>query len=208
MSTWEPSSDFVLYSSNPSLRSKMLAVDAARPKQSSYFQPMTMDPSLVDMFSFAVDSVPPYAQADFSRLPQSYYDDPSLLADSTNLQKAFNFPSMPTTPPSVSRPHSDPQIPTGSAASGPSIASAPSSAIGSPYSGTAQVFQDNWVNTNHGLGLPAAVMNDLFSNDYMGSTMDMDGLYQEKYPGNFVGTSQSHPIASSATTDKIIQILP
>lgn len=195
MSTLEPSSDFIRYSSNPSFRSKMLAVDAARPKQSSYFHPMTMDPSLVDMFTFPVDSVHPYGQADFSRLPQSYYDDPSLLADSTNLQKASNFPSMPATPPSLPRPHPDPQVSTGSAASGPSIASAPSSAIGSPYSGTAQLFQDNWVNTNHGLGLPAAVMNDLFSNDYMASTMDMDSLYQEKYPGNFVGTSQSPPIA-------------
>lgn len=49
------------------------------------------------------------------------------------------------------------------------------------------MLQDNWVNTNHGLGLPAAVMSDLFPNDYMGGPVDMDGLYQEKFTDPFVG---------------------
>lgn len=166
----------------------MLAVDSARPKRPSYFQPMAMDTSLVDMFSFPVDNIPPYTQTtDFSRVPH-YFNDPSLFAESAEFQKASNFPSMPATPPSVPTSHSDCHVPTGSAASGPSIASAPSSAIGSPYSGNAQAFQDNWVNTNHGLGLPAAVMNDLFSNEFVGNHVDMDGLYQEKFPDTFVGT--------------------
>ena len=43
------------------------------------------------------------------------------------------------------------------------------------------------MNTNHGLGLPAAVMHDLFPNDYMGSTIDMDRFYREKLPDGFVG---------------------
>lgn len=152
---------------------------------------------MVDMFSFPMDGVPYHhhqqqhpqhhqTQADF-RLP---YLDAPIYED---VQK-HHFPSVPTTPPSISTSQSEPQIPTGSAASGPSIASAPSSAISSPYSGTHQVFQDNWVNTNHGLGLPAAVMGDLFSSqDYMGP-VDMDGLYQEKFPDPFVDPSLIQPV--------------
>lgn len=162
----------------------MLAVESARPKRASYYQPMAMDTttSLVDMFSFPVDNIP-YPQT------TQYFNDPSLFAESAEFQKASNFPSMPATPPSVptSHSHADSHVPTGSAASGPSIASASSSALGSPYSGNAQAFQDNWVNTNHGLGLPAAVMNDLFSNEFVGNHVDMDGLYQEKFPDTFVG---------------------
>lgn len=153
-----------------------------------------MDPSLVDMFSFPVDSVPPYApNGDFSRVPQSYYDASVFDSDA---QKISNFPSMPATPPSISTSQPEPQIPTGSAASGPSIASAPSSAIGSPFSGPAQVFQENWVNTNHGLGLPAAVMNDLFANEYLGNPVEHDGPYADKFPNTFVGTWFALPVAS------------
>ncbi|KAJ5140768.1 hypothetical protein N7448_004176 [Penicillium atrosanguineum] len=107
-----------------------------------------MDPQFSEMFyPVDVSSYPP----DYSRLP--FYND-SVLFDSD--YKPSNFTSMPATPPSVSASHLDPQIPTGSAASGPSIASAPSSAIGSPYSGH-QAFQDQWVSTGNGLGLPAAL---------------------------------------------------
>jgi hypothetical protein len=171
MTTFQPT-DFTLFP-----HSKMLA--DARVKQ-PYFD-MTMDPG--NMFSYG-DNMAQSGQND-PRLSHSYYD--VSLYESTELQKA-QFASMPTTPPSVSASHStEPHIPTGSAASGPSVASASSSAMGSPYSGTAHVFHDNWVNTNHGLGLPAAVMNDVFSHEYMGSAVDMDMLYQEKFPDTFVG---------------------
>jgi hypothetical protein len=197
MSTQFADSDFVLFPqniNNTTHRSKMLAVEAARPKQSAYFQPMAMDPNLLDMFSYPMDVSPyPHTQShtDFSRLPQSYFEASSVFAES-DFHQTSTFPSMPATPPSIAASHSTEHIiPTGSAASGPSIASAPSSALGSPYSGNAQVVQDNWMNTNHGLGLPAAVMNDLFANDYshMGGSVDMDGLYQEKFPDTFVGMS-------------------
>ncbi|GLI76029.1 hypothetical protein PoHVEF18_004296 [Penicillium ochrochloron] len=204
MSTQFADSDFVLFPqniNNTTRRSKMLAVEAARPKQSAYFQPMAMDPNLVDMFSYPMD-VPPYphthTHTDFSRLPQSYFEASSVFAES-DFHQTSTFPSMPATPPSIAASHSTEHIiPTGSAASGPSIASAPSSALGSPYSGSAQVVQDNWMNTNHGLGLPAAVMNDLFANDYshMGGSVDMDGLYQEKFPDTFVDPSLIQPVQS------------
>lgn len=161
----------------------MLAVEPAGPKQSSYFAQMAMDSTL---FSFPLEDVPPYPPNN-----QAYYDNPTLFAESsTEAQKTStsNFSAMPATPPVVpTSQSSEPHIP--SSASGPSIPSASSSAIGSPHSGTAQVFQDNWVNTNYGLGLQTAVINDpfSFSNEYMGSAVDMDGLYQEKFPDNFVG---------------------
>ncbi|KAJ5630449.1 uncharacterized protein N7484_010549 [Penicillium longicatenatum] len=179
--------DFVLFS-NP-LQSKMLALDASRPKQ--YFQPM-MDPNM-ELLPYSMD-MQQYAQnIDFSRVPHSYFETPALYTEA-ELQKHANFSSMPATPPSVTTSYAaEPQIPTGSAASGPSIASASSSAIGSPYSGPAQVFQENWLNTNHGLGLPAAVMPDIFPSDYMGNAGDMDGLYREKIPDStFVDPSLIH----------------
>jgi hypothetical protein len=176
MTTFQ-STDFTLF---PQTRSKMLA--EARVKQ-PYFD-MTMDPG--NIFSYPVDNMAQYGQNDLSRLSQSYYD--TSLFESAELHKVTHFASMPTTPPSVSASHStEPHIPTGSAASGPSIASASSSAMGSPYSGNAHTLHDNWMNTNHGLGLPAAVMNDMFSHDYMGNAVDMDMLYQEKFSDTFVG---------------------
>lgn len=147
---------------------------------------------MVEMFAFP-DSMAQYAQTDYSRVAQSYFDSQPQFAESAEMQKASNFSSMPATPPSVTTSHAaEPHIPTGSAASGPSIASAPSSAIGSPYSGP-QVYQENWVNTNHGLGLPGAVMPDLFANDYMGGAVDMDGFYREKLPDTFVGKLEHIP---------------
>ncbi|KAJ5114499.1 hypothetical protein NUU61_000258 [Penicillium alfredii] len=153
----------------------MLAVDPARLKQ-SYYQ--AMDPTLVDIFPFPVDSAPQYAPT-LTRVSQPFYDTPSVYE--SDVHNPSNFSSMPATPP---------------LSSGPSIASASSSAIGSPYSGTAQAFQDNWVNTNHGLGLPTAVMNDLFPNEFVGSTVDLDGLYQEKFPDTFVDPSLIQPVQS------------
>jgi hypothetical protein len=125
---------------------------------------MAMDPNLVDVFAHPMEN--PYTT--------SYYDTPAIFAES-DLHK---ISSMPTTPPAAH--------PSEHFSSAPSIPSASSSAIGSPYSGTAQAFQDNWVNTGYGLGLPSAVMNDPMSNEYMGSAIDMDGFYQEKFPDNFV----------------------
>ena len=196
MTTFESNPDFTLFPFHA--RSKM-SVEAARSKQPPYFDPMTMDSS---MLSFPLGSLFNYTQGpDMPRASNSYYDTHPLL-ESADLQNPTYFSSIPTTPPSVSACHStEPYIPTGSAASGQSIASASSSAMGSPYSGTAQAFQENWVNTNHGLGLPAAVMNDLFSHEYMGNTFDMDMSYEEKFPDPFVGMFryQSQKLSSILT---------
>jgi hypothetical protein len=183
MTTFENHPDFTLFPFQS--RSKMMALEATRSKQPSYFDPMTMDPS---MFSFPMESIPQYGQThDMVHASNSYYDTHSF--ESADPQKPTYFSTMPPTPPSLYASHSEePYMPARSAASGPSIASASSSAMGSPYSGATHTFQDNWVNTNHGLGLPVAVVNDLFPQEYMGNPADLDMLYQEKFPDSFVGT--------------------
>ncbi|KAJ5899898.1 hypothetical protein N7495_004642 [Penicillium taxi] len=167
MSTFS-SPDFLLFPSNSTIRSKMLE------SQKQYFQPM-MDPMVDTFYPVDMNSYPnPHPDTDYSRVPPYY--DPSVFETDFKISSISSFPSMPATPPSISL---EPQMPTGSIASG----SAPSSAIGSPYSGSAQLYQDNWVNTNHGLGLPAAVMSDLFVNEY---PVDSEGLFQGKFPDTFV----------------------
>lgn len=93
---------------------------------------------------------------------------------------------MPTTPPAIPISNSEPYLSGVSTASGPSIASASSSAMGSPYSANAQNLQEEWVDTNHGLGLPGAVMSDLFPNENMVNPFDSEGFYQKK-SDSFVG---------------------
>lgn len=168
----------------------MLALKPSRQQQLSYFQPSyTMDPSLTDPFGIQLDHMNGFSQGP-SRVPQSYYDTPQLYPEpGSDMAKTSNFPS--TTPPSM--PTSQPidhTMPGLASASGPSIASASSSAIGSPYSGNVLSFQENWVDTTHGLGLPSAVVGDLFSNEYMCNTVDPDGLYLKKSQDNYVGESQ------------------
>ncbi|KAE8382223.1 hypothetical protein BDV26DRAFT_278227 [Aspergillus bertholletiae] len=169
----------------------MLAFEPPRQQQTPYFQHFTMDPALTEPFTFHVDSLSGFGQCpNSSRLPQSsYYDTPSIDAYS-DTNKATSFPPMPATPPSVPISHSaEPFVPGLSTASGPSIASASSSAIGSPYSGAGPTIHENWVDTNHGLGLPAAVMSDIFPNEYLGNTFDMEGFYSKKNSDNYVDPS-------------------
>ncbi|OGM40903.1 C2H2 finger domain protein [Aspergillus bombycis] len=167
----------------------MLAFEPSRQQQTPYFQHFTMDPALTEPFTFHVD-LSGFGQApNSSRLPQSsHYDTPSIDAYS-DTNKVTSFPPMPATPPSIPISHSEPYMPSLSTASGPSIASASSSAIGSPYSGTAPAIHENWVDTNHGLGLPAAVMSDLFPNEYIGNSLDMEGFYSKKNSDNYVDPS-------------------
>ncbi|KAB8238482.1 putative C2H2 finger domain protein [Aspergillus alliaceus] len=183
--------DFVLFPSQFNAESKMLAYDSSRQQQTPYFQHFTMDPALTGPFTFNVDSLSGFGQAPNSaQMPQSsYFDTPSIDAYS-DANNAASFPAMPATPPSAPISHSSEPFMSGlSTASGPSIASASSSAIGSPYSGTAPAIQESWVDTNHGLGLPAAVMGDIFPNEYIGSTLDLEGYYHKKGSDSYVGES-------------------
>ena len=149
-----------------------------------------MDPALVDPFGFQAGPLSDFGQAQNQSnvAPSSYYDTPPVYADPyPDQSKAPSYASIPATPPPVPVSQSaEPYMPGLSTASGPSIASASSSAIGSPYSGTTQAIQDNWVDTNHGLGLQSALMGDLLPTDYVGHAFDADAYYQKKSSDNFI----------------------
>jgi hypothetical protein len=191
-------SDFVLYPAHSSdCSSNMLALDSSR-RQFFAQQQLPIDPVMMDPFGY-----PPMEQEDFHALsqrhdssrsiPQSYYDTPSMYVESApDMHKTLAFPPVPSTPPSMATSHFSEHMPTLSSASGPSIASASSSAIGSPYSAAAHGYSENWIDTNHGLGLPAAVMTDLVSNEYnqIAGGVDPDSAFApEKFQNNFVGES-------------------
>ncbi|RLM00739.1 hypothetical protein CFD26_108504 [Aspergillus turcosus] len=167
----------------------MLELDSSRQQQTSYFHSVPMDPALVDPFGFQMDNFGGFGQTSGSAsAPTSYYEASPVYADSQLEAKDSRFPPMPPTPPSLPVSYSTEPYTSGlSTASGPSVASASSSAIGSPYSNTAHTFPENWIDTNHGIGLPAAVMDEFFPNDFMGSSLEQENIYQRKGPDNFVG---------------------
>lgn len=227
MQTQKTESDFVLFPAHSSADSSsdMLALESSRNQHLSFFAQtqLPVDSAVMDPFNY-----PPIEHEEFHMLPRnqepsrslplSYYDTPSMYVESTpNMHKPFSFPPIPSTPPSIPTSHFSEHMPTLSSASGPSIASASSSAIGSPYSGAAHGFPENWIDTSHGLGLPAAVMNDLVPNDYnqMGATVDPDSAFgSEKFPTNFVGESdrissdvQSHSTVSASSSECVASFI-
>ncbi|KAE8151089.1 putative C2H2 finger domain protein [Aspergillus avenaceus] len=180
MQTHTDHPDFTLFSSQDPRESIMSEFDSSRQQQTPYFH-LTMDSGLIEPFIFPLDGMNGFGQAAVSsQIPQpSYFDTPDAYSDNP---KTASFPPMPATPPSVPTSHSsEPFMPGLSTASGPSIASASSSAVGSPYSGAAPAVPEDWVDTNHGLGLPAAVMGDLFPNEYFGNPPDLEAFYSKKY---------------------------
>lgn len=162
----------------------MLAIMPSRQQEVPYFpSPTNMDPSsMLDFFTFPLDNLNGLEQGhDSTRIPQPYYETHSAYPEPGDIQKptpGFHSPAVPST---------EPHMPGLASASGQSIASASSSAIGSPYSNTPQGLHENWVDTNNGLGLPGAVVGELLPNDYMGNTMDPEAFYHKKCTDNFVG---------------------
>ena len=188
MRTPDTHSDFVLFSPQSRNQNKMLPLEPSRQQQVPYFQTYNMDPALTDPFGLQLDQLNGFGQG-ISRVPQSYYDTQSIYPEQrSDTGHSSNFTTS-TSPSMATSQATDHAMPGLSSASGPSIASASSSAIGSPYSGNVLSFQENWVDTSHGLGLPATVAGDLFCNDYMGGTVDSDGFYLKKSQDNYVGES-------------------
>ena len=193
--------DFVLFPSQPSDQTDMLAFEPSRHQHSPYFPQFSMEATLNDPFGFNMDNFSSFAQNEGAqRAPQSYLDTPSLYVESvSDMNKPMAFPPVPSTPPSISEQH----MPSLSSVSGPSIASAPSSTIGSPYSGATHRLQEDWIDTNHGLGLPAEVVNDLFPNDYVGNAAYNEAvLGQDKLANNFVGECDN--ISSSVNSQSAV----
>ncbi|BDD57712.1 hypothetical protein MPDQ_003587 [Monascus purpureus] len=176
----------------------MLALESSRQHQAAYLQPFTMDPTLIDPMAFHIDHLGAYTQdQEAFRLSQSYLDTSSLYAESTSdAAHSAGFSSMPATSPTATPHPPDVYLSAVSTASAPSIPSATSSTIGSPYSGTAPALHEHWVDTTHGVGLPAAVMGDLFPNEYMGNAMESDpAFYHEKIPDIFISAFSGQRVA-------------
>ncbi|KAL4902596.1 hypothetical protein BDW74DRAFT_169476 [Aspergillus multicolor] len=161
----------------------MMAFEPSRQHQGPYFQDYSIDPALVDSFSF-VDSLGAYGHD----LTQAPFQNPGFGDSYTEMGKS-NFPVITA----------EGFLSGVSTASGPSIASASSSAMGSPYSANAHTFQEDWVDTNNGLTHPAAAMGDLFSNEGMVNTFDSETFYQKK-SDSFVDPSLIQPMQQPQLT--------
>lgn len=165
----------------------MLALEPSRHQQ-SYFQHQPMDnQTMHDPFAplnlescGSFGSHPLFAQA-----PHSFFDTtPSFMVEAPQEMNKQAFypsasPSMSTTR-STEHPAS-----TLSTASGPSLTSASSSAVGSPYSKATHgvAYQENW-----------APVTDALPQDFVASGMDPDMVFaQGKLPDTFVGEFQTIP---------------
>ena len=179
-------------------QTKMLAVMPPRQQEAPFFQNMTIDPSMADFFTLPLDNVNTFGpNHDSARVPTSYYDTHSLYAE--DLQKPTVYPA---SPPVLTSQAPEPHF------SGPSPDSAPSSAIGSPYSNTTQNFQDGWTDTGNGVGLVGAVVGDSLAHDYMGSTMDPEAFYQKGCSDSFVSKLYWSPIVMVPTRFLLLNAEP
>ncbi|KAI9724821.1 MAG: hypothetical protein M1812_000097 [Candelaria pacifica] len=123
---------------------------------------------------------------------QPFYGTPHFVLDAP--QDGGHCQRTPSGSPATSASQSfDPPPSTLSSASGASIQSASSSAIGSPYSRASQILPgaEPWADTtNHGLGIgPNIVQNDNFEHDnFMSATLEHDLMFADnKVPSGFVG---------------------
>lgn len=183
-------SDFVLFPppSADSSSSDMLGLESSRAHHPPFFaqQRLPVDSAIMDPFSYPDDFHAFSQSQDPARsLPHSFYDTPSMYVESTP-DKPLAFPPVPSTPPMATSPFFE-RMPTSSSASGASVASGPPSAMGSPNAGAANAFREGWIDTNHGLGLPPAVMGELPSEyNQIGSAVDPDTFATGKFP-DYVG---------------------
>ncbi|CRG92142.1 hypothetical protein PISL3812_09198 [Talaromyces islandicus] len=151
----------------------MLALEPSRQQHFPYFShdQVPLDASVMDSFAYQTMNMQSLQSHD------AYYDSSMYMEQQSADMQNVGF--LPNSPPSMAPSHR-------SGASGPSISSAPSSVIGSPYSGT---FQESWTDTSHGLvGLPGTMVNEL---DYtsMGGVMDDSGFAPKFGSGSFVDPS-------------------
>ncbi|KAK4940138.1 hypothetical protein LTR10_019673 [Elasticomyces elasticus] len=123
--------------------------------------------------------------SNFHPLPYSYLENPSM----------FTTAPMPSMKQDIQQFH---ELPPALISSGsvPSIPSAPSSTVGSPYSGPSHTIssQDGFEHNGaqYGLGMmPTIVNNDAFSHDMMGSCMESE-LSLDKISDNYVDPSLIH----------------
>jgi hypothetical protein len=151
----------------------------------------------------------PYASLDstasFASLPFSYYENPALFVEAPHDSFPYGLHRSTSSNSSLKQSSHSSELPPSllSSASGPSIHSASSSTVGSPFSGYSHPIstQDSW-SSSRGLGLnPTIVNHEGFAADFVGADLEPELAYttHEKLRGNFVGecTDISFPNRSS-----------
>lgn len=157
----------------------MLALESSRQQQFPYFShdQLALDPELMESYGFSTmqQNMQTQPQEHRSYPQQNFYETSSSWTEQTpdmdfqqkQQHQQMLYPAGPNSPPSMAASHY-------SAASGPSIASASSSAMGSPYSGAAHNFQESWIDTANGLlGMPM-MMPEI---DYPMTSMEGDSTF-------------------------------
>jgi hypothetical protein len=174
----------------------MLAIEHSH-QQRHFTQPFGYDSGFHD--SYADLSMNSYSAFEpihgFAPLPYSTYENPSFYMDAppegfkSEMQRSSSLTGS-LKPAS----HHSSELPpsTLSSASGHSIPSASSSAVGSPYSGHAHSFShhESWVNSNEGLGLGSALVNqEAYYQGFVGTDLDSELAFgpHDKLSGDFVG---------------------
>ena len=173
----------------------MLAVESIY-RQHIFADPVSMDQGVNDPYSgMAFNGYGSYdSTSSFSSLPYGYIDAQSLSTEST--QPSGDDVSHPYMKPAFSSAEHPPS--TLSTASGPSVPSATSSTVGSPYSGPVHTlsYQDVWSTAHQGLGVdPAIIPNDNYNYDYGAAEFESDIKYatHNNATEDFVG--ESHKIS-------------
>lgn len=135
-------------------------------------------------------SIPAYSSA-------AYYNTPHYLFESAKSQDHHGFTPAGSPCPSISQALDHPPSTTLSSASGASVQSTASSAVGSPYSHATHNLpsQDQWTESHHGLGIASGVVH---SNNGFGQDMPQwSGMENElifdssKLQDSFVGESEN-----------------
>ena len=178
--------DFVLYPRGPSYTS--MGSEADINGLNPGFEPYT-----------AMPNYPP---------PAYYYNQPHYPFESSKSHEQQRFTPARSPSPSMSQALEHPPSTTLSSASGASVQSTTSSAVGSPYTHATHNLpsQDQWTESHHGLGIASGVVH---SNDGFGQDMAQwggidDGLIYDssKLQDSFVGESEKvllSPISSSCS---------
>lgn len=162
----------------------MMALETSRQQQQQFpffsNDQIAVDPELMDPYGFSTMQSAHHNQQhpqehvqSFSQ--QTYYDTSASWGEQTaeiefqqKQQQEMLFTAGPNSPPSMAASHY-------SAASAPSIASASSSNVGSPYVGSSHNLADSWIDTSNGLlGVPMALMPEM---GYSMTSMEVDPTY-------------------------------
>jgi hypothetical protein len=133
---------------------------------------------------------------DFSALPFSFYENPTLFIEAPLDNFKYGMHRSASSNGSVKQAsqHSSELLPSLlSSASQPSVHSASSSTVGSPYSGHSHPIShhDSWA-SNQGLGLtPTIVNHESYTHEFVSTDPDPELAFatHDKFSGNFVSES-------------------